>query len=85
MGRRQIEIKKIEQEKTRLITFHKRRRGLLKKAMELSILCDCQVKIIVTEENGDTVEYQSSDSPLNDQRTITSLTNDDVRSNPQRF
>jgi len=41
MGRAKIvSITKIENENKRAITFHKRKRGFLKKAMELSILCE---------------------------------------------
>lgn len=81
MGRKSIEIKKIDHAKTRAVTFQKRRKGLLKKAMELSILCDCKVKVIVVDKNGEhekyegagceTLEEDLADSPPN-------LTNADV-------
>lgn len=47
MGRKRIHIAKITSEKRRRATFMKRRRGLLKKAMELSILCECEVVVFV--------------------------------------
>jgi len=55
MGRKTIEIKKIKDNKKRQITFNKRRAGVLKKAMELSILCGCPVAVAVyeTHELGD--------------------------------
>mmetsp|Transcript_27179 Transcript_27179/g.52708 ORF Transcript_27179/g.52708 Transcript_27179/m.52708 type:complete len:576 (+) Transcript_27179:59-1786(+) len=47
MGRKKIDIKMITSEKNRQVTFNKRRVGLMKKAMELSILCGCEVGLIV--------------------------------------
>jgi hypothetical protein len=40
MGKAKIGFAKIEDDKARNITFQKRKRGFLKKAMELSSLCD---------------------------------------------
>ncbi|KAJ8752918.1 hypothetical protein K2173_008653 [Erythroxylum novogranatense] len=45
-GRQKIEIKRIEKESTRQVTFSKRRAGLVKKASELSLLCGAEVAII---------------------------------------
>nr|CAD1838838.1 unnamed protein product [Ananas comosus var. bracteatus] len=42
MGRGKIEIKRIENTTSRQVTFCKRRNGLLKKAYELSVLCDAR-------------------------------------------
>nr|AKG92790.1 MADS-box transcription factor [Zamia muricata] len=47
MGRGKIEIKRIENTTNRQVTFCKRRNGLLKKAYELSVLCDAEVALIV--------------------------------------
>ncbi len=47
MGRKKIKIEKISQSKNRQVTFNKRRVGLMKKAMELSILCDCDIALII--------------------------------------
>ncbi|XP_010936304.1 agamous-like MADS-box protein AGL62 [Elaeis guineensis] len=51
-GRRKIEIKRIEDEQTRQVTFSKRRGGLFKKASELSTLCGAQVGILVYSPGG---------------------------------
>lgn len=40
MGRKKIVIKPITDERLRNITFNKRKAGLLKKAAELSMLCN---------------------------------------------
>ncbi|VDO03474.1 unnamed protein product [Rodentolepis nana] len=47
MGRRKIDIKKIADEKTLLVTFAKRKRGLYNKAFELGELCDCEIAVII--------------------------------------
>jgi len=49
MGRNKIKIEKIENDRNRTATFTKRKHGLIKKAMELSILCDCEIALIVIE------------------------------------
>ncbi|CAI9099885.1 OLC1v1036770C2 [Oldenlandia corymbosa var. corymbosa] len=60
MGRGKIEIKKIENINSRQVTFSKRRAGLLKKARELSILCDAEVAVIVFSSTGKLYEFASS-------------------------
>ncbi|KAF7803241.1 floral homeotic protein AGAMOUS isoform X1 [Senna tora] len=52
MGRGKIEIKRIENTTNRQVTFCKRRNGLLKKAYELSVLCDAEVALIVFSSRG---------------------------------
>ncbi|KAF9560532.1 myocyte enhancer factor, partial [Lunasporangiospora selenospora] len=51
MGRKKIQIKTIMDERNRQVTFQKRRFGLMKKAMELSVLCDCQIGLIIFNSN----------------------------------
>ncbi|CAK8535587.1 unnamed protein product [Lathyrus sativus] len=46
-GRKKIEIKKLDKESNKQVTFSKRRQGLFKKASELCILCDVHASIIV--------------------------------------
>ncbi|KAK9672440.1 hypothetical protein RND81_12G100900 [Saponaria officinalis] len=50
MGRGKIEIKRIENKINRQVTFSKRRQGLLKKAHELSVLCDSQIALLIFSE-----------------------------------
>ncbi|XP_021764208.1 floral homeotic protein AGAMOUS-like isoform X3 [Chenopodium quinoa] len=57
MGRGKIEIKRIENTTNRQVTFCKRRNGLLKKAYELSVLCDAEVALIVFSSRGRLYEY----------------------------
>ncbi|XP_038682539.1 agamous-like MADS-box protein AGL11 isoform X4 [Tripterygium wilfordii] len=60
MGRGKIEIKRIENTTNRQVTFCKRRNGLLKKAYELSVLCDAEVALIVFSTRGRLYEYSNS-------------------------
>ncbi|KAH9315023.1 hypothetical protein KI387_023650, partial [Taxus chinensis] len=59
MGRGKREMKRIENAASRQITFTKRRRGLFKKAQELSVLCDATVGLIVFSSSGKSFEYSS--------------------------
>ncbi|MCL7039323.1 hypothetical protein MKW94_015403 [Papaver nudicaule] len=47
-------IQKLENEKRREITLGKRKNSLLRKAQELSVLCDAEVAAIVISESGST-------------------------------
>ncbi|KAB8518535.1 hypothetical protein FH972_025418 [Carpinus fangiana] len=60
MGRGKIEIKRIENTTNRQVTFCKRRNGLLKKAYELSVLCDAEIALIVFSNRGRLYEYANS-------------------------
>ncbi|XP_040961087.1 agamous-like MADS-box protein AGL18 isoform X2 [Gossypium hirsutum] len=60
MGRGKIEIKKIENLNSRQVTFSKRRNGLLKKAKELSILCDAEVGVIIFSSTGKVYQWSST-------------------------
>ncbi|KAF8410282.1 hypothetical protein HHK36_002807 [Tetracentron sinense] len=52
MGRKKIEIKRIDHQDYRQVTFSKRRTGLFKKASELCILCGADVAAIVFSPAG---------------------------------
>ncbi|WJZ84480.1 hypothetical protein VitviT2T_004083 [Vitis vinifera] len=60
MSRQKIQIKKIDNTAARQVTFSKRRRGLFKKAQELSTLCDAEIAHIVFSAAGKFFEYSSS-------------------------
>ncbi|CAN0876509.1 Agamous-like MADS-box protein AGL62 [Linum grandiflorum] len=51
IGRQKIEIKKVEKDSNRNVTFSKRKNGLFKKATELSTLCGAQVAIILFSQH----------------------------------
>ncbi|KAJ4710713.1 MADS box transcription factor [Melia azedarach] len=61
MGRGRVQLKRIENKINRQVTFSKRRGGLLKKAHEISVLCDAEVAVIVFSHKGKLFEY-STDS-----------------------
>ncbi|XP_044490800.1 MADS-box protein SVP-like [Mangifera indica] len=60
MVREKIQIKKIDNVTARQVTFSKRRRGLFKKAEELSVLCDADVALIVFSATGKLFEFTNS-------------------------
>ncbi|KAJ0037776.1 hypothetical protein Pint_23751 [Pistacia integerrima] len=64
MGRGRVELKRIENKINRQVTFAKRRNGLLKKAYELSVLCDAEVALIIFSNRGKLYEFCSSASML---------------------
>ncbi|KAL6500731.1 hypothetical protein OROHE_025528 [Orobanche hederae] len=47
LGRRKIEMKKMEKKANLQVTFTKRRKGLFRKASELSVLCGADIAILV--------------------------------------
>ncbi|OVA11003.1 Transcription factor [Macleaya cordata] len=64
MGRGKVELKRIENKINRQVTFAKRRNGLLKKAYELSVLCDAEIALIIFSSRGKLYEFCSSSSML---------------------
>ncbi|KAK4602908.1 hypothetical protein RGQ29_011763 [Quercus rubra] len=62
MGRGRVQLKRIENKISRQVTFSKRRSGLLKKAHEISVLCDAEVALIVFSTKGKLFEYSSDSS-----------------------
>ena len=59
MGRGRVQLKRIENKTSQQVTFSKRRTGLLKKAHEISVLCDAQVALILFSTKGKLFEYSS--------------------------
>ncbi|CAG7899248.1 hypothetical protein BRARA_H02064 [Brassica rapa] len=64
MGRGRVELKRIENTINRQVTFAKRRGGVLKKAYELSVLCDAEVALIIFSNRGKLFEFCSNSSML---------------------
>jgi len=60
MGRGKIAIRRIDNSTSRQVTFSKRRNGLLKKAKELSILCDAEVGVIIFSSTNKLYDYAST-------------------------
>nr|XP_027089367.1 MADS-box protein SOC1-like [Coffea arabica] len=68
MVRGKTQIKRIENSTSRQVTFSKRRKGLLKKAFELSVLCDAEVALIVFSPSGKLFEFSSSSAASTTER-----------------
>ncbi|XP_076465520.1 myocyte-specific enhancer factor 2A-like [Babylonia areolata] len=87
MGRRKIQIVRINDERNRQVTFTKRKFGLMKKAYELSVLCDCEIALIIFTSHNRLYQYASSDmdkvllkyTEYND--VVVSQTNKDIVDN----
>ena len=66
------------------VTFTKRKFGLMKKAYELSVLCDCEIALIIFTSGNKLYQYASSDmdkvllkyTEYND--SVVSQTNKDI-------
>ncbi|XP_074339235.1 MADS-box protein AGL72-like isoform X6 [Apium graveolens] len=63
MGRKKLEIKRIEDKSNRQVTFSKRRSGLFKKAKQLSILCDVPVAALIFSNTGKLYQFSNSNRP----------------------
>ncbi|RVX06972.1 MADS-box protein J2 [Vitis vinifera] len=59
MGRGKFQLKRIENKNNRQVTFSKRRSGMMKKAHELSILCDVDLALIIFSARGRLYEFCS--------------------------
>ncbi|KAJ2081342.1 hypothetical protein H4R24_002400 [Coemansia sp. RSA 988] len=63
MGRKKINISEIENSRQRTVTFARRRAGLIKKAHELSILCNIKVALVIFDSKNAGHVYSSADTP----------------------
>nr|XP_010970498.1 myocyte-specific enhancer factor 2B-like [Camelus bactrianus] len=61
MGRKKIQISRILDQRNRQVTFTKRKFGLMKKAYELSVLCDCEIALIIFNSANRLFQYASTD------------------------
>ena len=64
MGRKKIKIERIKIERNRNITFLKRKKGLIKKAMELSLLCDAEILVAVASKDNEQLSIFCSDESI---------------------
>ncbi|XP_031377421.1 MADS-box protein SOC1-like isoform X2 [Punica granatum] len=60
MVRGKTQMRRIENATSRQVTFSKRRNGLLKKAFELSVLCDAEVALLIFSPRGKLYEFASA-------------------------
>ncbi|KAG6473706.1 hypothetical protein ZIOFF_067623 [Zingiber officinale] len=67
MVRGKTQMRRIENLASQQVTFSKRRRGLLKKAFELSVLCDAEIGLITGKL------LKEADKEIGHQKTITAL------------
>lgn len=62
MGKKKIDkIRLIGNEGVRKVTFCKRKKGLIKKAIELSLLCDLKMFLFIHDHNEERVVHFASD------------------------
>lgn len=90
MGRNKIKIEKIENIKLRITTFNKRKKGLIKKAMELSLLCDTDILLCILDNTASNkcILYESKNNfadfiknnLINSNRKIDIMSNKDYDS-----
>lgn len=62
MARGKVQMRKIENPVHRQVTFCKRRAGLLKKAKELSVLCDADIGVLIFSAHGKLYELATKGS-----------------------
>lgn len=60
MGRKKITIQQITDPKLRNITYNKRKNGLIKKAAEISLLCNINLMLVFEDLNGNLVQFSRS-------------------------
>uniref|UniRef100_A0A2K1ZPJ4 MADS-box domain-containing protein n=1 Tax=Populus trichocarpa TaxID=3694 RepID=A0A2K1ZPJ4_POPTR len=63
MGRVKLQLRKIENRTNRHITFAKRKSGLVKKAHELSTLCDVEIAVIIFSPAGKLILFDAKKRP----------------------
>ncbi|XP_044489840.1 agamous-like MADS-box protein MADS2 [Mangifera indica] len=94
MGRGRVELRRIENKINRQVTFAKRRNGLLKKAYELSVLCEAEVALIIFSSRGKLYEFSSTSNIASTLERYESysygsleanLPNNDIESNYQEY
>jgi len=81
MGRSKVIIKSIEDPVKRKATFQKRKAGVMKKAMELSVLCHCDIAFVMFDEHGDLYEFSSKDLKTTLKRAFNHKGKKEVKNN----
>ncbi|KAM3139146.1 hypothetical protein pb186bvf_008744 [Paramecium bursaria] len=66
MGRKKIDIKHIEDKQQRNITFNKRKIGLLRKAAQLSELCNTQIYLVFNDLSGNVITFKTDELDMLD-------------------
>jgi hypothetical protein len=62
MGRVKLKIKRLESTSNRQVTYTKRKNGILKKAKELSILCDIDIVLLMFSPTGRATAFHGEHS-----------------------
>ena len=66
MGKNKIKIEKIKSERNRNVTLYKRKKGLIKKAMELSLLCDAEIFLAIVDKERQKLSYFRTAKNINE-------------------
>ncbi|KAL9159125.1 hypothetical protein ABFS82_08G114200 [Erythranthe guttata] len=66
MGRKKLAMRRIENPTSRQVTYAKRKDGIVKKANELSVLCDTDVALIMFSPTGRLTSFASTGSRVED-------------------
>ncbi|CAA0837115.1 AGAMOUS-like 104 [Striga hermonthica] len=66
MGRKKLAMRRIENAAARQVTYAKRKDGIVKKAKELSVLCDTDVALIMFSPTGRLTTFSSDGSRIED-------------------
>ena len=77
--RKKISIRPIPEARKRQVTFMKRKKGLLKKAQELSILCDCEMAVLIFDKHNQCFQFASGDMDATLERFQRSLSDPAVQ------
>ncbi|XP_074339234.1 MADS-box protein FLOWERING LOCUS C-like isoform X5 [Apium graveolens] len=85
MGRKKLEIKRIEDKSNRQVTFSKRRSGLFKKAKQLSILCDVPVAALIFSNTGKLYQFSNSNSNRAEGDLLQGVERDLAEINPDQL
>lgn len=70
MGRKKLPLQLIENPVLRQVKFSKRKSGILKKASELSILCDTDVGLVMFSCTGQLASYASNGRSVQNNKDI---------------